>query len=44
MYFFFFYKCLVSEGRADYFKTLRLPKTRALKIVLFKHYVTDAPI
>ncbi|MCX7880640.1 MAG: hypothetical protein N2517_08260 [Ignavibacteria bacterium] len=23
---------------------LRLPKTRAFKIVLFKHYVTDAPI
>ncbi len=25
-------------------KIIRLPKTRALKIILFKHYTTDAPI
>ncbi len=34
----FFYK------KAELFKWYRLPKTRALKIILFKHYITDAPI
>ncbi|QLH53567.1 MAG: hypothetical protein CH6_1671 [Candidatus Kapaibacterium sp.] len=38
------YNCFYNSERDDYFITLHLPKTRALKIILFKHYVTDAPI
>jgi|GEM_PF-6669998 hypothetical protein len=32
------------QKKANLLRWYRLPKTRALKIILFKHYTTDAPI